>query len=186
MEEFIMDGEQAKRFVEDGETYLKTKDGTKVKVASLAASVATEMKGTNGDEPEKKEGRTPMTRGVNKLIILGWVASEVKSTTDENGVELASFNVATTDAWKEKGAEEASEHVEITHVIVQGNLVKPVTDWVKKDSEIYVEGKKITNIWKDKEDKEQSAVSLYASAVHFVSPKQQGAKSEEPKKDMPF
>ena len=88
---------------------------------------------------------------VNKVIIIGRVGKDPEIRAMQNGKSVASFSVACSENWKDKSSGERKEKTEwINVVIFSKGLVGVVESYVKKGSQIYVEGKLQTRKWQDK------------------------------------
>lgn len=87
---------------------------------------------------------------INKVILVGNVGNdpEIRSTND--GREIASFSLATSDSWKDKNTGERKDRTEWHRIVVfsQG-LVGIIKNYVKKGSKLYVEGSLQTRKWTD-------------------------------------
>jgi len=89
---------------------------------------------------------------INKVTLLGNIGQdpEIKSTQD--GKELASFSLATSESWKDKTTGERKTKSEWHNIVIFNiNLVNLVKNYVQKGSKIYLEGKLQTRDWQDKE-----------------------------------
>lgn len=98
---------------------------------------------------------------VNKATILGSVGNEPKISKTQDGREIASFSVATSEKWKDKSSGEKREKTEWHRVVVfsQG-LIGIIKNYVKKGSKLYLEGQLQTRKWSD-----QSGVDHYTTEI---------------------
>lgn len=90
-------------------------------------------------------------RGVNKVILLGTVGKDPEIRSISNGGNtVASFSIATSEAWKDKNTGQLTENTEWHNIKIFGKLSEVVANYVRKGSKIYVEGKIKTDKWQDK------------------------------------
>jgi single-strand DNA-binding protein len=85
---------------------------------------------------------------VNRVILLGHVGKDPEIRSMQNGKEVASFSLATSDYWKDKDGNKQTK-TEWHSIVVFGNLVSVIKAYVKKGSKIYVEGALQTQKWTD-------------------------------------
>ena len=90
-----------------------------------------------------------MSRGVNKAIIVGNLGREVRYTA--NGSAVANVTVATSESWKDKQSGERQERTEWHRVVFFGRLAEIAEEYLKKGSQVYIEGSIRTQKWQDKE-----------------------------------
>lgn len=102
-----------------------------------------------------------MAGSVNKAIIVGNVGKdpEVRSTND--GREIATLTVATSESWKDKSTGEKKEKTEWHRVVIfNDGLVNLVKNYVKKGSKLYIEGALHTRKWTDKDGVERYTTEI--------------------------
>ncbi|MES2678073.1 MAG: single-stranded DNA-binding protein [Pseudomonadota bacterium] len=89
---------------------------------------------------------------INKVILVGNVGSDPEIRNTNDGREIASFSLATSESWKDKATGEKKDKTEWHRLVVfsQG-LVGIVKNYVKKGSKLYVEGQLQTRKWTDKD-----------------------------------
>ncbi|MFT5703822.1 MAG: single-strand DNA-binding protein [Rickettsiales bacterium] len=89
---------------------------------------------------------------INKVILVGNVGSDPEIRNTNDGREIASFSVATSESWKDKNSGEKKEKTEWHRVVVfSSGLAGIVKNYVKKGSKLYIEGQLQTRKWTDKE-----------------------------------
>lgn len=86
---------------------------------------------------------------VNKVILIGRLGKDPEIRQMKSGDDVASFSLATSETWKDKNTGERRDKTEWHNVVVFGNLTKVVKNWVKKGSQLYIEGKLQTRKWQD-------------------------------------
>lgn len=91
-----------------------------------------------------------MAKGVNKVLLLGNVGKDPEIRASQGGMTIASFTLATADRQKDQGGQYVDK-TEWHNVIAFSRTAEVVRDYVKKGSQIYIEGKIQTRSWDDKE-----------------------------------
>lgn len=85
---------------------------------------------------------------VNKVILVGNVGRDPEIRTMSNGNDIATFSLATTDAWKDKTTHERKEKTEWHRIVVYSpGLANIVKMYVKKGTKLYIEGSLQTRKW---------------------------------------
>ncbi|WP_272514064.1 single-stranded DNA-binding protein [Providencia sp. PROV187] len=80
-------------------------------------------------------------RGVNKSIILGSLGDDPIVRYSPNGTAFANFSVATSETWKDKNTGEKRERTDWHNIVIQGKLAEVAGQYLKKGSQVYIEGK---------------------------------------------
>lgn len=91
-----------------------------------------------------------MARGVNKVILLGNVGKDPEIRASAGGMTIASFSLATADRQKDQ-AGNWTDKTEWHNLVAFGRTAEIVRDYVKKGTQLFVEGKIQTRSWDDKE-----------------------------------
>ena len=100
-----------------------------------------------------------MARGVNKVILVGNVGADPETRYTPSGTAISSVRMATSESWKDKQTGEQQERTEWHRVEFFGRLAEVVGEYVKKGSQIYVEGKLRTDEY------EKDGVKRYSTKV---------------------
>lgn len=102
-----------------------------------------------------------MSASVNKVILVGRVGKDPEIRATQAGKEIASFSLATSETWKEKGSGERKEKTEWHNVVVfNDGLVNVVKSYVTKGMLLYIEGALATRKWVDKEGKDRYSTEV--------------------------
>ena len=91
-----------------------------------------------------------MAKGVNKVLLLGNVGKDPEIRASQGGMTIASFTLATADRQKDQ-AGQWTDKTEWHNLVAFGRTAEIIRDYVKKGSQIFVEGKIQTRDWVDKE-----------------------------------
>ena len=92
-----------------------------------------------------------MARGVNKAIIVGNLGRDPEVRYTATGSAVANVTVATSESWKDKQSGERQERTEWHRVVFFGRLAEIAEEYLKKGSQVYIEGSIRTQKWQDKE-----------------------------------
>lgn len=112
---------------------------------------------------------------VNKMILVGNLGNDPEAHQTSNN-QVCTFSIATNESWKNKDGEK-QEHTEWTTVVVWGKRAEVCAKFLKKGRQVYVEGKKRTRKWEDKEGTTRYSVECIANDVQFL-----GSKNDSDKK----
>ena len=121
-----------------------------------------------------------MARGVNKVILVGYLGNdpEVRYTPDQNAV--AKVSLATTESWKDKSSGEKQERTEWHRVVLFGRLGEIAGEYLKKGSQVYVEGRLQTRKWQDKDGAERYTTEIVATDMQMLGARGTGGSAEKP------
>ena len=98
---------------------------------------------------------------VNKVILVGNLGRDPEMRSFPNGDQVANVTLATTDRWKDKQSGEAREHTEWHRLVFNGRLAEIAGQYLRKGSQIYVEGSIRTRKWQD----QQSGQDRYSTEI---------------------
>ena len=96
-----------------------------------------------------------MSRGVNKVILIGNLGADPDVRYMPSGDAVANCRIATSEAWKDKQSGELQERTEWHNVVFFGKLAEVVKQYVHKGSKIYVEGKLRTRKWQTQDGQDR-------------------------------
>jgi single-strand DNA-binding protein len=111
---------------------------------------------------------------VNKVIIVGNLGRDPEVRSFPNGDRVANVAIATTDKWKDKTTQEMKEATEWHRVQFTGRLAEIVEQYLKKGSQVYVEGSLRTRKWTDKDGQEKYSTEIRADQMQML-----GGKTEQ-------
>jgi len=116
-----------------------------------------------------------MARGVNKVIIVGNLGKDPETRYMPSGSAVTNLRIATTEAWKDKQTGEAQERTEWHSVAMFGRLAEIAAEYLRKGSQVYIEGKLRTRKWQDKEGKDRYTTEIVADEMQMLGSKGGGA-----------
>lgn len=100
------------------------------------------------------------SRGVNKVILVGNLGQDPEVRYLPNGGAVANITLATSESWRDKATGEQKEQTEWHRVVLFGKLAEVAGEYLRKGSQVYIEGQLRTRKWTD-----QSGVEKYTTEV---------------------
>ena len=100
-----------------------------------------------------------MANGINKVILVGNLARDPEIRYTEGGVAIANITVVTSKSWKDKNSGEKKEKAEFHRVVAYRQTAEIIGKYLKKGSQVYVEGELQTTAW------EKDGVKRYTTEV---------------------
>lgn len=117
------------------------------------------------------------SRGINKVILVGRIGQDPEIRYMPSGGAVANLTIATSESWRDKQTGEMKEQTEWHRVVVFGKLAEIVGEYVKKGSQIYVEGKLQTRKWTDSSGVEKWTTEVVLNGPNAIM-QMLGGKSE--------
>ncbi|MWN90984.1 single-stranded DNA-binding protein [Gilliamella sp. Pra-s65] len=99
-------------------------------------------------------------RGINKVILVGHLGQDPEVRYMSNGNAVANISIATSETWKDKQTGENRDRTEWHRVVIFGKLAEIAGEYLKKGSQVYLEGQLQTRKWQD-----QSGQDRYTTEV---------------------
>ena len=109
---------------------------------------------------------------VNKVIIVGNLGRDPEMRTFPSGDQVANVTIATTDKWKDKQTGEMKEATEWHRVVFNGRLAEIVGQYLRKGSQVYVEGSLRTRKWTDQNGVEKYSTEIRADQMQMLGSRQ--------------
>jgi len=109
---------------------------------------------------------------VNKVIVVGNLGRDPEMRTFPSGDQVANVTIATTDKWKDKQSGEMKEATEWHRVVFNGRLAEIVGQYLRKGSQVYVEGSLRTRKWTDKDGIEKFTTEIRADQMQMLGSRQ--------------
>ena len=124
-----------------------------------------------------------MARGVNKAIIVGNLGRDPEVRYSASGNAIANVTVATTDSWKDRQSGERQERTEWHRVVFFNRLAEIVAEYLKKGSQVFIEGRIQTRKWEDKEGNERWTTEIVANEMQMLGSRGGGGMQGGPADD---
>jgi single-strand DNA-binding protein len=109
-----------------------------------------------------------MARGVNKVIIIGNLGADPESRAMPSGASVANLRIATTESWRDKQSGEQQERTEWHRVALFGRLAEVASEYLRKGSQVYIEGSLRTRKWQDKQGNERYSTEIVANDMQML------------------
>lgn len=122
---------------------------------------------------------------VNKTTLVGNLGADPEIRYMPDGTPTASVTIATTDTWKDKATGEKKEKTEWHRVVFFKGLAEVVGEYLKKGSQIYVEGKLRTRKWTDKEGIDRYTTEIVCQEMQMLGKKSSNEVQNAPRHDTP-
>lgn len=110
---------------------------------------------------------------VNKVILIGRLGKDPETRYMTNGDAVTNFSLATSERWKDKSGEQ-QERTEWHNCTAYRRLAEIAGEYLKKGSQVYVEGKLSTRKWQDKEGKDRYTTEIIVNEMQMLGGKQAG------------
>jgi single-strand DNA-binding protein len=109
-----------------------------------------------------------MARGINKVIIVGNLGADPETRAMPSGSTVANLRIATTENWKDKQTGENQERTEWHRVVLFGRLGEIAAEYLRKGSQVYIEGSLRTRKWQDKQGNERYSTEIVANEMQML------------------
>jgi len=119
-----------------------------------------------------------MARGVNKVILIGHLGADPETRAMPSGMTVANIRMATTESFKDKGGE-WQERTEWHNVALFGRLGEVAGEYLRKGSQVYIEGRLRTRKWQDKQGNDRYTTEIIANDMQMLGGRGGGAAARE-------
>ena len=109
-----------------------------------------------------------MARGVNKVILVGNLGADPEVKYMPNGNAVANVTLATSESWKDKQSGEQKDKTEWHRVVFFRRLAEIAGEYLKKGSQVYLEGKLQTRKWQDKNGNDRYTTEIIANEMQML------------------
>ncbi|MEO7773640.1 MAG: single-stranded DNA-binding protein [Steroidobacteraceae bacterium] len=109
-----------------------------------------------------------MARGVNKVILVGNLGQDPETRAMPSGSSVANLRIATTESWRDKASGEMKEQTEWHTVVMFGRLGEIAGEYLKKGSQVYIEGRLRTRKWQDKTGNDRYSTEIVANEMQML------------------
>jgi single-strand DNA-binding protein len=109
-----------------------------------------------------------MARGINKVILIGNLGADPETRAMPSGGTVANLRVATSESWRDKQTGEQQERTEWHRVALFGRLAEVAGEYLRKGSQVYIEGSLRTRKWQDKEGKDRYSTEIVGNDLQML------------------
>jgi single-strand DNA-binding protein len=109
-----------------------------------------------------------MARGINKVILVGNLGADPETRAMPSGSTVANLRIATSESWRDKQTGEQQERTEWHRVALFGRLAEVAAEYLKKGSQVYIEGSLRTRKWTDKQGQERYSTEVIGNDMQML------------------
>ena len=115
-----------------------------------------------------------MARGINKVILVGNLGNDPDVKATQGGTTITTISVATSEQWKDKQTGQAQERTEWHRVKFFGRLAEIAGEYLRKGSQVYIEGSLRTDKYTDKNGTERYTTDIIANEMQMLGGRGEG------------
>ena len=109
-----------------------------------------------------------MARGINKVILVGNLGADPETRSMPSGMSVTNIRIATSESWKDKSSGAQQERTEWHSVALFGKLGEIAAEYLRKGSQVYIEGKLRTRKWQDKQGNDRYTTEIVANEMQMM------------------
>ena len=109
-----------------------------------------------------------MARGINKVILVGNLGQDPEVRYSASGSAVATLNIATSEQWTDKQSGQKQERTEWHRVVMFNRLGEIAGEYLKKGSQVYIEGKLQTRKWQDQNGQDRYTTEIVANEMQML------------------
>jgi single-strand DNA-binding protein len=109
-----------------------------------------------------------MARGINKVILVGNLGADPDTRYMPSGKAVTNIRIATSESWKDKQTGDQQERTEWHSVVLFDKLGEIAAEYLRKGSQVFIEGSLRTRKWQDKEGKDRYTTEIVARDMQML------------------
>jgi single-strand DNA-binding protein len=109
-----------------------------------------------------------MARGINKVILVGNLGNDPDTLYMPSGKAVPNFRIATSESWTDKQSGDKQERTEWHNIVLFDKLGEIAAEYLRKGSQVYIEGSLRTRKWQDKEGKDRYTTEIVARDMQML------------------
>lgn len=109
-----------------------------------------------------------MARGLNKVMLIGNLGADPEVRYTASGSAVANVRLATAEAWRDRESGEQQERTEWHRVVFFARLAEIVAEYLRKGSQVYVEGRLQTRKWTDRDGNDRYTTEIVANEMQML------------------
>ena len=125
------------------------------------------MRVYNDGHYEASKGKA-MARGVNKVILVGNLGADPETRSMPSGMTVTNIRIATSESWKDKASGAQQERTEWHSIALFGRLGEIAAEYLRKGSQVFIEGKLRTRKWQDKPGNDRFTTEIIADNMQML------------------
>ena len=108
---------------------------------------------------------------LNKVMLIGRLGQDPELKNHDGGNSVCNFSIATNETWNDKKTNEKVENTEWHNIVMWGRLAELASEYLRKGSQVYVEGKLQTRNWDDDSGNKRYKTEVVAFKMEFMDSK---------------
>lgn len=125
-----------------------------------------------------------MARGVNKVILVGNLGADPETRYTASGTAITNIRIATSETWKDKQTGESQERTEWHRVVFFNRLAEIAGEYLRKGSQVYIEGKLQTRKWQDQSGQDRYSTEIVGNEMQMLG-NREGGNAARPARQQP-
>jgi len=117
---------------------------------------------------------------LNKVILIGNLGKDPETRYAPSGDAICNLTIATSETWKDKATGEKKEQTEWHRVVFFGRLAEIAAQYLRKGSQVYVEGRLQTRKWQDKDGQDRYTTEIRADEMKMLGSRQGAGGGDAP------
>jgi single-strand DNA-binding protein len=109
-----------------------------------------------------------MARGINKVILVGNLGADPDTRYMPSGKAVTNIRIATSESWKDKQTGDQQERTEWHSIVLYDKLGEIAAEYLRKGSQVYIEGSLRTRKWQDKEGKDRYTTEIIGRDMQML------------------
>lgn len=118
-----------------------------------------------------------MSKGVNKVILVGNLGRDPEARTTESGKAIANITVATSESWRDKTTGQNQEKTEWHRCVAFGRTAEVISQYLHKGSKVYIEGSLQTRKWQDQQGQDRYTTETVVRDMQMLDSRGGGQQS---------
>jgi len=115
-----------------------------------------------------------MARGVNRVTLIGNLGADPEVRYTANGSAVANVRLATAESWRDRETGDQQERTEWHRVVFFSRLAEIVGEYLKKGSQVYIEGRLQTRKWQDRDGNDRYTTEIVANEMQMLGGRSDG------------
>ena len=120
-----------------------------------------------------------MARGINKVILVGNLGADPETRYTASGAAVTNLRLATSEVWRDKQTGEQQERTEWHRVVMFNKLAEVAGEFLRKGSQVYIEGKLQTRKWQDQSGQDRYTTEVVANEFQMLGGRPGGGGYED-------
>jgi len=116
---------------------------------------------------------------LNRVMLIGRLGADPEQRHMPNGKAVVNIRVATSETWKDRNSGERQERTEWHSIVAFDKLAEIIAEYLRKGSQVFIEGKLQTRKWQDKEGKDRYTTEIIAQSMQMLGGRPQGESKQK-------